>query len=57
MWVGYKKGNNILAIEVTNSYRNQFVTERGEPQNEHFTKTNITIKPESELLDAGLWVL
>ena len=49
-----KKENNILEIEVTNSWRNRLVGDRGKPQNERFTKTNVTIKPEWELLDAGL---
>ena len=49
-----KKKNNILEIEVTNSWRNRLVGDRGKPQNERFTKTNVTIKPEWELLDAGL---
>jgi hypothetical protein len=49
-----KNGDNKLEIEVVNSWRNRLVGDRGKPQNERFTKTNITIKPEWELLDAGL---
>ncbi len=48
-----KKGNQ-LAIEVVNTWRNRLVGDRGKAQNERFTKTNITIKPEWTVLPSGL---
>ncbi|MFT4031496.1 MAG: glycosyl hydrolase [Siphonobacter sp.] len=47
------KGNK-LEVDVINSWRNRLVGDRGKPQNERFTKTNILIRNEWELLDAGL---
>jgi hypothetical protein len=48
-----KKGNQ-LEIEVINSWRNRLVGDRELPKEKRYTQTNITIKPEWELLDAGL---
>lgn len=48
-----RKGNTIEVI-VANSWRNRLVGDRSLPPDQRLTKTNITIKPEWELLDAGL---
>ncbi|MBT1695279.1 glycoside hydrolase [Fulvivirgaceae bacterium PWU4] len=48
-----EKGNK-LVVEVINSWRNRLVGDRELPAEKRFTKTNITIKPEWQLLDAGL---
>jgi hypothetical protein len=45
---------NQLQVEVTNSWRNRLVGDRGLSAEKRYTKTNITIKPEWTLLDAGL---
>ena len=49
-----KKGRNELEIEVINSWRNRLVGDRDLPVEQRQTRTNITLKPEWELLDAGL---
>lgn len=49
-----KKRNNLLEIEVINSWRNRLVGDRSLPSDERYTKTNITIRDEWELLEAGL---
>jgi hypothetical protein len=41
-----KEKGNILETEVVNTWRNRLIGDRGKPQNERFTKTNITIKPD-----------
>jgi hypothetical protein len=48
-----KKGN-VLEVEVINSWRNRLVGDRGRSKEKRFTQTNITIKPDWQLLDAGL---
>lgn len=48
-----KKGNK-LEVTVINSWRNRLVGDRGLPKEKRLTRTNITIKPEWQLLDAGL---
>lgn len=45
---------NELEVEVVNTWRNRLVGDRDKPQSERFTKTNITIKKEWELLPSGL---
>ncbi len=49
-----KEKGNILEIEVVNTWRNRLIGDRGKPQNERFTKTNITIKPDWKLEPSGL---
>lgn len=49
-----KREKNILQVEVINSWRNRLVGDRGLPQEKRYTKTNVTIRPEWQLLDAGL---
>ena len=49
-----KAKGNILEIEVVNTWRNRLIGDRGKPQNERFTKTNITIKPDWKLEPSGL---
>lgn len=48
-----RKGNK-LEVEVINSWRNRLVGDRSLPKEKRLTQTNITIKPEWQLLDAGL---
>lgn len=49
-----KNGKNVLEIEVINSWRNRLVGDRHQPEDKRFTRTNITIRPEWELLPSGL---
>ncbi|HEY9048497.1 MAG TPA: glycosyl hydrolase [Ohtaekwangia sp.] len=49
-----KAKNNSLQIAVINSWRNRLVGDRALPPEKRYTQTNITIKPEWTLLDAGL---
>ena len=49
-----KEKRNILEIEVVNTWRNRLIGDRGKPQNERFTQTNITIKPDWKLESSGL---
>src|SRR5688500_10813472 len=48
-----KKGNK-LEVEVINSWRNRLIGDRALAKEKRLTQTNITIKPEWELLEAGL---
>ena len=45
--------NSRLNIEIVNTWRNRLVGDRDKPANERFTRTNITIKKEWELLPSG----
>lgn len=47
-------GENEIRIEVINSWRNRLVGDRGLEQRHRYTKTNVTIRPEWELLSSGL---
>jgi hypothetical protein len=49
-----KTGQNLLEVNVVNSWRNRFVGDLDVPQSQRYTKTNITIRPEWELLESGL---
>jgi hypothetical protein len=49
-----QKKDNKLEVDVINSWRNRLVGDRELPAQKRFTRTNITIKPEWQLLDAGL---
>lgn len=49
-----KKKNNELKIEVTNTWRNRLVGDRGKPQEDRFTKTNVRIVDKWEILPSGL---
>jgi hypothetical protein len=49
-----KAQDNVLEIEVANSWRNRLVGDRDLPEEKRFTKTNITTRKEWELLDSGL---
>jgi hypothetical protein len=49
-----KEGLNEIKIEVINSWRNRLVGDRDVDPSRRYTKTNITIRPEWQLLDAGL---
>jgi hypothetical protein len=47
-------GENRLEITVVNSWRNRLVGDRGKPQDQRFTKTNIKIQDKWTLLTSGL---
>jgi len=49
-----KTGQNHLEVEVVNSWRNRLVGDRDLPEKERLTQTNITIRPEWQLLESGL---
>jgi hypothetical protein len=49
-----KPGKNLLEVNVVNSWRNRLVGDRNLPENQRYTKTNITIRPEWKLLESGL---
>ena len=49
-----KTGANQLEIEVANSWRNRLVRDRDLPVAQRLTKTNVTIKPDWQLVDSGL---
>ena len=49
-----KTGKNRLQITVVNSWRNRLVGDRGRPQAERYTQTNITIKGNWKLQPSGL---
>jgi alpha-L-rhamnosidase len=49
-----KPRDNDLQIEVANSWRNRLVGDRDLPEDRRYTRTNITIRKEWPLLDAGL---
>ena len=49
-----RRGNNDLEIEVVNTWRNRLVGDRGKPQEQRFTKTNIKILDTWQLLPSGL---
>jgi hypothetical protein len=49
-----RPGKNVLEVEVINSWRNRLVGDRDQPAEKRFTKTNITIRPEWQLLESGL---
>jgi hypothetical protein len=44
----------VLEVEVINSWRNRLVGDRDQPAEKRFTKTNITIRREWQLLESGL---
>jgi len=47
-------GENRLEITVVNSWRNRLVGDRGKPQDQRYTKTNIKIQDKWTLLTSGL---
>ena len=49
-----RTGKNAIEIDVINTWRNRLVGDRDLPQEKRYTKTNITILPEWQLLDSGL---
>jgi hypothetical protein len=49
-----KEKGNIIEIEVVNTWRNRLIGDREKPQNERFTKTNVTVKPDWQLQPSGL---
>lgn len=49
-----KKSGNQLEITVVNSWRNRLVGDRDKPQDQRYTRTNITIRKDWKLLESGL---
>jgi hypothetical protein len=49
-----QSGRNFLEVSVINSWRNRLVGDRGLSQSQRYTKTNITIRKDWNLLDSGL---
>lgn len=49
-----RAGQNQLQITVVNSWQNRLIGDRGKPQEERFTKTNITIRDDWKLRGSGL---
>jgi hypothetical protein len=49
-----KSDQNLLEVNVFNSWRNRLVGDRDLSESQRYTKTNITIRPEWELLESGL---
>jgi len=49
-----QKGQNALEISVVNSWRNRLLGDERLPAEKRLTKTNIQVKKEWQLLDAGL---
>jgi hypothetical protein len=49
-----QKGQNALEISVVNSWRNRLLGDEKLPAEKRLTKTNIQVKKEWQLLDAGL---
>jgi len=50
----FRAGQNRLQITVVNSWQNRLIGDRGKPQEERFTRTNITIRDDWELRGSGL---
>jgi hypothetical protein len=48
------EGTNRLEIDVVNSWQNRLIGDRGKPQEERYTMTNIRIKDEWTLRESGL---
>ncbi len=51
---GLKRGKNSLEITVINSWQNRLIGDRGKPQEERYTKTNINIRDDWKLRISGL---
>lgn len=49
-----KFGPNTLEIKVVNSWQNRLIGDRGKPQEERFTKTNIKVRDEWKPRESGL---
>jgi len=50
-----RAGRNQLQITVVNSWQNRLIGDRGKPQEERYTKTNIKIRDDWKLRKSGLW--
>ena len=48
------KGDNNLKINLVNNWHNRLIGDRGKPQEERFTKTNINIRDDWKLQKSGL---
>jgi len=49
-----KSGQNLLEVDVINSWRNRLVGDRDLQESKRYTKTNITIRRDWKLLESGL---
>jgi len=49
-----KAGRNRLQIAVVNSWKNRLIGDRGKPQQQRYTKTNIKIRDDWKLRQSGL---
>jgi hypothetical protein len=49
-----RSGSNEIEITVANSWQNRLIGDRGKPQEERFTKTNIKVRDEWKLRESGL---
>jgi hypothetical protein len=49
-----KSGENRLKITVVNNWLNRLIGDRGKPQSERFTRTNIKIRDDWKLQESGL---
>jgi len=47
-------GRNELEITVVNTWQNRLIGDRGKPQEDRFTKTNIKIRDDWNLRSSGL---
>ena len=50
----FKRGRNQLEVKVVNTWRNRLVGDRGKSQDQRYTRTNITIREDWQLLNSGL---
>jgi len=50
----FKAGRNKLEITVANSWQNRLIGDRGKPQDQRYTKTNIKIRDDWKLRKSGL---
>lgn len=49
-----KEKDNALQVEVTNSWRNRLIGDRGKPDDKKFTQTNVTVQENWQLEPSGL---
>jgi hypothetical protein len=49
-----RPGKNVLEIAVVNSWLNRLIGDRGKPQEERYTRTNIRIRDDWQLRESGL---
>jgi hypothetical protein len=49
-----KEGENVLEVEVVNSWRNRLIGDKDLPQEKRLTKTNITVRNDWKMQESGL---